>query len=615
MLLGHLATLVPGGSPALRMNLLSALLDAVTVGVVFVIIFRLVAERGSRAGTPKMRPLALVAAATGALLLAFSTLFWAYSVVAEVFSLNNLFAAALLWLAIEWSWRPDRNRLLWLFMLVLGLALCNQQTIVLLVPAFAVLAWQGWKRLPRARGPLRIAPRVLGIAVAAFAAGLLPYVYLPIAASADPALNWGDPTNLHRFWADVSRKDYGSTSLVAGGKSGSIGENLQLLFTDLAKGFVFVGLLLVVGGLWWAWRHGRAEGAALLTAFVVAGPMFLVYAHPSYALELSKGVYARFFILPSIPLAVLGGLGAGWLLVRAARVGRRGLLRPGLVSGVAAAALLAVPAASALAHYSADDRSGNDVAANYGDDVLTSLAPNALLIMTGDLNYGSVTYAQVVAHRRSDVIALDSELLKSSSYVAQVRRRHPGLLIPFQSYDGGKTVSLNKLVAANLPARPVYYVGGKPEKRFGAPYLQLREGLVWRLVPKGSAPDPYAAIRDDPRPYERLHYPTHSYPASSWESAIVSAYGQAAFDVGFALDDGSATTLAAAERLYRRAIRLDPQQTSAYKDLGLLLYHHGGDPTEIVTLWKKYLGLVPKDPQAPAIRGALAKLEAKIRSG
>ena len=34
-------------------------------------------------------------------------------------------------------------RLLWLFMFVFGLALCNQQTILLFVPAFAVLGWQG----------------------------------------------------------------------------------------------------------------------------------------------------------------------------------------------------------------------------------------------------------------------------------------------------------------------------------------------------------------------------------------------------------------------------------------------------------------------------------------
>src|SRR5262249_17586173 len=153
-----------------------------------------------------------------------------------------------------------------------------------------------------------ISLRDAGIAVGALVAGLLPYVYLPIAASSHPALNWGDPTTLSRFYAVILRKDYGSARLVAGGKTGSVGENLQLLFTVLAKGFVFVGLLLACAGLWWAWRRRRAEGTALALAFLVAGPIFMMYARPSYEVALSKGVYARFFILPSIPLAVLAGL-------------------------------------------------------------------------------------------------------------------------------------------------------------------------------------------------------------------------------------------------------------------------------------------------------------------
>ncbi len=73
MLLGHLATLLPGGSPALRMNLLSALLDAVAVGVVFLVIHRLVSVRADGTAAPSRRSTPFVAAACGSLLLAFSS--------------------------------------------------------------------------------------------------------------------------------------------------------------------------------------------------------------------------------------------------------------------------------------------------------------------------------------------------------------------------------------------------------------------------------------------------------------------------------------------------------------------------------------------------------------
>src|SRR5262245_63683496 len=41
-MLGHVSMWLPFGSPALRMNLLSAVLDAAAVGVVFVLLYRLV---------------------------------------------------------------------------------------------------------------------------------------------------------------------------------------------------------------------------------------------------------------------------------------------------------------------------------------------------------------------------------------------------------------------------------------------------------------------------------------------------------------------------------------------------------------------------------------------
>ena len=63
--------------------------------------------------------------------LALSTAFWTYSLVAEVFALNDLFAALLLLVLLEWYREPARVRLLWLFALLSGLAATNQQTIVI----------------------------------------------------------------------------------------------------------------------------------------------------------------------------------------------------------------------------------------------------------------------------------------------------------------------------------------------------------------------------------------------------------------------------------------------------------------------------------------------------
>ena len=612
MLLGYLAMLLPGGSPALQMNLLSGFFDAVAVSLVFLVVYRLVTvgPYGERIAARRWGP--FVAGASAALLLAFSTLFWAYSVVAEVFALNNLFAALLFLVGLEWCRRPDRVRLLWLWMFVFGLALCDQQTIALLLPGFVVLLWKGL-RTSAGRGR-RLSLRELGVALAAFAAGLLPFLYLPLAALGSPAINWGNPDSLGRFAAVVERRDYGSFSLVLGSKRGSIVENLELIFGDLTHGFVYVGVVLAVAGLCWAWRNHRAEGLALLIAFLAAGPVFMMATNTAYPDELAKGIIARFYILPSIPFAIVAGLGAWWLLERAQGV-RLPALRPRLVALSAGAVLLAAPVASAVAHYSTDDESGNYVAQAYGEDLLAPLAPDSVLLMRGDQNETSIAYVQNVLHYRTDVIALDTELLKLPSYVSQQRRRHPELAVPWSSYDGGVRTSLNTLVSANLRLHRVYVIGAQEESGFGRPFESVDAGLARQLVVKGSERDAYSLLLADPRRYASLRYPTRRYASSTWEGfAIEPTYAETAFALGYALDAyGTPAQVQLAERMYRITILLEPSSAQAYKNLGLLLHAHGGDRGEIVSLLANYLRLDPTDPKASAIQGLVESLQAKLK--
>jgi hypothetical protein len=610
-MLGHLATWLPFGSPALRMNLLSAIFDAATVGIVCLLVYRLVGD--DREETSERTTARLLAAAVGALLLAFSTVFWLYSEVAEVFALNNLFAALLLLVAFEWARRPDRVRVLWLFAFLFGLALTNQQTIVLLVPAFLVLAWSVWRgrrrgtrRAPRVPGPVRL--RDVGVACGFFAVGLLPYAYLPLAARADPPMNWGDPRTFHSFLSDVTRSDYGTTRLVAGRK-GSIGEQLDLLTSNLSRGFVVVGIVLAVLGLWWTARNRRAVAVALAVAFLFAGPIFVAYARAYIPDDLTKGVIERFYILPSIPLAVLAGVGAWQVILWAERLRWPGS-RSQLVLPAVGVALLAAPVASAVVHHARADQSGNRVALHYAEDVLGPLDRNALLIMRSDENYTSVSYAQFVAGFRRDVVAMDAERLKQSSFVDQMRRQHPAIVIPFEFYDGGRTTELAQLVQANLAQRPVYYVGIMEEKNFASGFDDVHAGFAHQLRPKGKAPDPYSLLRSRAVRFASLHYPKRSYPSTSWEEVIAQSYGGVAFDVGYALQTGGGN-VQLAEKMFRTAISLKPDLPAAYKNLGLLLNENGGDPKEIIALWQRFLRLAPNDRDAGAIRASIARLKAR----
>ena len=595
-LIGHLFTLLPFGSVAYRVNLLSALFGAASVGVTSLLTYQLMSQRDCRL------PLASCAAAVAGLSLAFSIAFWSYAVVAEVFTLNSLFGALIMLLLVEWQRRPLRVRWLYLFGLLAGLAVTNQHTIALLAPACLVLLGSGAAKLIKSGTPARVLARRTVIALALLVIGLLPYVYLPLAAASDPALNWGDPRTSEALWRHFTRADYGTFTLVVSdrGAVGSAVDHIMLLFRSLFDGYTPAGSALALAGAVWLFRHGRTSGVALVLAFVCTGPLFLAYARPAIDSPVLYSVVERFYILPSTFFAVFVGVGAAQIVAWVATLTGRRLALIG--SG---ALVLAVPIAALVLHYAQADQSTNEIDRYFGQDLLAPLEPNALFILTGDTGTMAVDYAQLIDGERLDVVVLNMEKLKLSAYVQQMRRQHPGMMIPFDAYrPGGDDIA--RLVEANASFRPVYLLGTPGDPGFADRFATERAGFASKLLSKESGTDQYAFAERNVEVLRALHYPAHGYPETTFESLIVQAYAGVAFDVGYVLDDGVRD--AEAIEFYRIATKLDPTNAPALKNLGLLLYKAGAPASEVGPLWRQYLRLAPADPQAPAIRERLEEL-------
>jgi dolichyl-phosphate-mannose-protein mannosyltransferase len=610
--LGHLFTLLPFGDSAFRVNLLSAVLDTAAVLVAATIAGRLIETLRRGGGSLEPGWLAWGAAAIGGLSLALSSAFWRYSLVAEVFALANFLALVLLLLMLEWSRRPSDRRLLWAAAFVGGLALTNQQTILFAAPALVILLGVGLQRFTSApvagRAGLRVPWAALGIAALLVIAGLLPYLYLPIAAAGGAPAVWGDPTTPGGFLAIVARSAYGTFSFTVRDTSGSVLEHLGLLAGYLVNAFTPVGVALAaVGSIWLALRRG-SEAAALGLWFLMTGPIFLALANPPLTDPVTRGVLERFYLQPSLPVALVIAVGV-WSVGSWAH--RAGSIPPAIRrwAGAATVAVALVGLGTLAAIRLPDvDQSGNRVAEAYADDLLGSLPINSVLLMRSDENYTSVTYAQTIRAVRPDVVAIDVELLKLDSYVKLIGTRHPDVAIPFGHYDGGVRTHLADLIDGVIGERPVF-VAGDLEEDLSSRFDVVDEGLADEIVPDGYAPDPLAALRDTPSLFDRLHPPDRVYPETSWEAAIAAHYADVAFKIGVALQElGPQSNAADVERFYRAAIRISPTLASAYKNLGLLLQKNGGPAAEIVPLWQRYLELVPDDPEASAIRAAIDRL-------
>ncbi len=140
----------------------------------------------------------------------FSPLIWQYAVTAEVFPLNTLFAALLLYLVLQFALHRNPSYAL-VGALVCGLALSNQHTIVLYEAPLVL--WM----LVLLRNYIHRHPLFLLQLSGCFIAGLLPYLYLPLMAQRSPkAGSWGHVTTLEGLLHHILRRDYGTFQLFSG---------------------------------------------------------------------------------------------------------------------------------------------------------------------------------------------------------------------------------------------------------------------------------------------------------------------------------------------------------------------------------------------------------------
>jgi hypothetical protein len=165
-LLGKAFTLIVRmNDAAYRLNLFSATTAACAVAVLYLVIRQLTTYR--------------IAAVIAALAFAFSPTFWDQANTAEVYALQVLLSAIILYAALIWGREPITPKF-YALAFVMGLGLTHHRLTLLMYPAIAVYVLLLNRNILRDFG-------ALGRAVLLFLAPLLLYLYLPLRAGVGSA--------------------------------------------------------------------------------------------------------------------------------------------------------------------------------------------------------------------------------------------------------------------------------------------------------------------------------------------------------------------------------------------------------------------------------------------
>jgi hypothetical protein len=522
-LLANLFSRIPIESIAWRINFASAFFGSAAAALLYMTMVRLTKN--------------LWASLLAAGLYAFSPIIWHHALLAEVFSLNNLFVALIAYLSVRYCQHPT-DKSLYLLAYITGLALAHHHSSIF----WAAPVWI-WLMLIERKRILSV--KTLRICVPLVLLGLSPYLYLRIVALTNPPVVWGDLTSWLEFFRHVQRFRYGTLSLVpdVAGGGGDALRSLWFYFRHIPSQMLFAGVILAVWGLYKGIRDrtGRGLLVAGAAAFILSVGVFHILArlpveeNNQWALHIRK-----FWVMPNLFLFIWLGIGFDNIMSRTSSLKR---LQPALV--------VVLVVLQIAINFTDQDQSDNRF---FRDDARMKLAPlpaGAILLSSGDTADHTIQYLQVCEHLRDDVTAAGLSLLNQYWAGPVVRRRFDKIVFPgdvlmpsrqpakgrYMISVHGKDVgnrnaySLSYLFDANIDHHPIYtskfrrYRDFRGARSWSAGYNLLPMGTLNKVLRKEESIDFDAYLSECVQYLPDLDaIGTHPPDKDTWEYLIWSEY-------------------------------------------------------------------------------------------
>uniref|UniRef100_A0A3Q2XET5 Transmembrane protein 260 n=1 Tax=Hippocampus comes TaxID=109280 RepID=A0A3Q2XET5_HIPCM len=501
---------------------------------------------------------------------AVSRLSWQWSVVAEVFTLNNLFTGLLVFSAASFhsaTNASERRK-------VSRLSALTFSNFLSRCPQNAIIPWC-FMYFQSSRGSSidsELSLRSLMWMGMCFLLGFLPYIFLPFSSYMNAARwSWGDQTTISGLLTHLLRAEYGTFSLV---RVACSDEHLSLSCT-----FFFPALFLFSCSSMY-----RSMSWLLISMLLLYSLFFAWRANLDISRPLLLGVVERFWIQGDAILCVLAGLAAVSIRV--------GDLRE-------------------------CDQSNNSVVERFGRELLASFPTDSIILTRGDLPGNSLRYLHYCLDVRPDVRLVDQEMMTYSWYVKKLGAHLRGVHFPGQQWDSVHseekgTFNLEQFLMHNSQ-RDVFACIGLPDgdPSWGRSFSRWPFGVCDFLVParRQFRPKEWASRTHNLYNWSEPHNRFHS---ASWERVANEEMWQARYTqtVQFKMR---------LHFLYKALVESASNYPSNWdKNLALACErllrsgHQSHSPDTLLTCsiqhFSLYLDKEPTDPQATAIRSAVAHL-------
>ncbi|OGF44375.1 MAG: hypothetical protein A2452_09630 [Candidatus Firestonebacteria bacterium RIFOXYC2_FULL_39_67] len=365
-LLGKLFSYLSIATIAFRVNLVAGFFAALSVYVLYLLIKKLISGN-----------MGVFLAFCGALLLAFSGIFWEQALFAKgsLYMINSFLIILLYYLLVI-----EASPILLGF--VAGLSLTNHHTALIFVGmAFLFLFFTKKDRVKA----------LAGFSIIAVVTAIAVYLYLPFSASSKPPINWGNPKDLESALFHIFRVQYGDLKMPL-----TLAVYLKKVFVYgklVVMQFDFISLMAIFG-IFYLFKSNKVNACLLLFSFVVFFFPLL------YKIENNLTIHViymnRVFFIPLLAISTIWiAAGFAFLLEKSNKYKFLYLIPvvlPFLLFGI---------------NYRKTDRSKNFLVYDYGVNTFKSVEKDAILFTSGDHSAFISTYLKVVEKARPDITCYD----------------------------------------------------------------------------------------------------------------------------------------------------------------------------------------------------------------
>lgn len=542
-LLGFLFSRLSFSTPAFMVGLVPALFSALGVVVFYFLSLRITKN--------------ILISLASSLILGFSFLYWFYAEIAEVFALNNFFAILLFFLGLLLYQTKDK-KYFYLLSLFAGLSITNHHTIILIFPSLFILSF------PFIRKNIKNVKLII-TSLLLFLLGFSVYIYVFIASSTNPPVNWDNVQDIDSFLQLFLRRDYGTfnAGIFAPPNLDQRVLILKNYFTTLLIQLTIPVIVISLFGIVELFKKQKLVLFSLLLAFVLSGPLFIGYAGFPLQGSFFIGIYERFFVLSTIFILILFPAGL-YLIFNIFKKYFRYELATVLIL-----AFFLIPLQLFYYNFPKTNLSNLWIGDNLAHDLISPLPKNAAILLSGDTMLFNSWYYKYALGNRKDVQIINMYGIERDEYLDEKKKEY------INKYPESKDdLDLPIKVIKELnKTRPVFSFE-QFQPRNDTKIIWVPYGIIYKLYEdRGRIPSREEFVKNNLSVWENLKTPKARDRANLTLGSLSiadlpSVYANSLLATGnFFWSEYNDKEMALS--LYKRALEIHPNYSKTHQILGV----------------------------------------------